>query len=42
MAEVLLCVHGVIWGIPLLLLMLGTGCYITWTTGFVQIRLLPA
>ncbi len=42
MTEVLLSVHGVIWGIPTLVLILGVGILITLKTGFVQFRQFPA
>lgn len=34
-------VSGVLWGIPLIVLILGTGIYLTIRIGFLQIRLLP-
>ena len=32
----------IVWGIPGLALLLGSGLYLSWRTGFVQVRLLPA
>ena len=34
-------IHGFVWGIPALVLMLGIGVYITVRTGFVQFALFP-
>ncbi|MEK4138454.1 sodium:alanine symporter family protein [Kurthia sp. FSL E2-0154] len=34
-------VSGVLWGVPLIVLILGTGIYLTIRIGFLQIRLLP-
>ena len=42
MTGILLSAHGVIWGIPMLLLILGVGLEITVKTGFAQFRLFPA
>lgn len=42
MSRVLLSAHGAVWGVPMLLLILGVGLWISLKTGFVQFRLLPA
>lgn len=34
--------HSVVWGVPGLVLILGTGIYLTFVTGFAQLRLFPA
>lgn len=39
--EFLGTVSGFIWGIPLLILIVGTGIYLTVRLGFLQVRLLP-
>ena len=41
MLETLSRINGVIWGMPALIMILGVGLYISWITGFVQIRLFP-
>ena len=41
MTGVLLSVHGAIWGIPMLVLIIGVGLWITVQTHFVQLRMLP-
>ena len=41
MTKILVSVHALIWGAPALVLILGVGLYISFRTGFVQIRLLP-
>ena len=41
MANFLEMIHGFLWGIPVLVLILGVGIYMSCITGFVQIRLLP-
>ena len=41
MTHVLLSVHGVIWGVPMLVLILGTGIRICVKTGFAPLGLLP-
>ena len=41
MHEILEWVNGVVWGLPLIILILGVGVYISVSTKFVQIRLLP-
>lgn len=35
-------IHGIVWGVPGLVMLLGTGIYLTAATGFVQLRLFPA
>ena len=42
MTGILLSIHGVVWGVPMLILILGVGLRITVKTGFVQFRLFPA
>ena len=42
MTDALLSAHGVVWGAPMMLLILGVGMGITVKTGFVQLRLFPA
>lgn len=42
MTGVLLSVHGVVWGIPMLVLILGVGLWITVHSGFAQLRFFPA
>lgn len=42
MAELLSRINGIIWGLPALVLIIGVGLYLTFQTGFVQIRLLPS
>lgn len=39
--EVLGTISGYVWGIPLLILIVGTGIYLTLRLGFLQLRLLP-
>ena len=39
MSRILLSVHGALWGVPMLVLILGVGLQIGYATGFVQIRL---
>lgn len=39
--EILKSVSDVLWGIPLLILIVGTGIFLTVRVGFLQIRLLP-
>ena len=34
-------INGLVWGVPMLILILGMGIYFTMRTGFVQLRLLP-
>ena len=41
MAEILESINHWIWGVPLLMLILGVGIYLTICTGFIQLRLLP-
>ena len=41
MRQVLLSVHGALWGVPMLLLILGVGLWITVKAGFPQIALFP-
>lgn len=41
MAEFLQRVHGLVWGAPALVMILGVGIYLTVRTGCVQLRLLP-
>lgn len=41
MVQILLSAHSVIWGIPMLVLILGVGLRITVKTGFAQFRLFP-
>ena len=41
MSEVLDFVNRIVWGAPALVLILGVGLYISFRTGFVQIRLFP-
>ena len=41
MKEALLSVHGVIWGLPMLVLILGTGLWLAVKTDFPQLRLFP-
>ena len=42
MNEILGSISSVIWGIPLLILIVGTGIYLTVRVGVLQVRLLPA
>ena len=39
MTKILEAIHGMIWGIPALILILGVGVYYTWKTDFAQLRL---
>ena len=39
--EILASISSFIWGLPLLVLIIGTGIYLTLRIGFLQIRLLP-
>lgn len=39
--EVLKTISGYVWGLPLLILLVGTGIYLTLRLGFLQIRTLP-
>ena len=39
--EFLGSVSSFLWGIPLLILIVGTGIYLTIRVGFLQVRLLP-
>ncbi len=39
--KVLESVSGLIWGLPLIILLIGTGIYLTIRVGFLQMRLLP-
>ena len=41
MTKVLESVHGCVWGLPTLVLIIGVGLYLTWVTRFAQLRLLP-
>lgn len=41
MTKVLETVHSIVWGIPVLVLIIGVGVYLTCLTRFAQIRLLP-
>ena len=41
MRDVLLSVHGAVWGLTMLALILGVGLWITVKTGFAQLRLFP-
>ncbi len=41
MTELLESVNAIVWGVPALALILGVGLYISFRTGFVQIRLFP-
>ena len=41
MTDALLSVHDAIWGIPMLLLILGIGIGLTYATGYAQITLFP-
>ena len=41
MSEILECIHGIVWGAPVLILIIGVGIYLTLRTGFVQLRLFP-
>ncbi|MDQ0213986.1 AGCS family alanine or glycine:cation symporter [Oikeobacillus pervagus] len=34
-------ISGIVWGLPLLILLVGTGIYLTFRIGFLQLRLLP-
>ena len=40
--KLLQWLHSVVWGVPGLILILGTGIYLTFVTGFAQLRLFPA
>ena len=42
MRGILLSVHGAVWGVPMLVLILGVGLWITVKAGFPQITLFPA
>lgn len=39
--EILGTISGYVWGVPLLILIVGTGIYLTVRLGFLQVRLLP-
>ena len=41
MTNILRTLHGILWGAPALLLILGVGLWLTVRTGFVQLMLLP-
>ena len=41
MLMVLEIANKLVWGIPALLLIIGVGAYLTWRTGFAQLRLFP-
>ncbi len=41
MTKVLESVHSFVWGVPMLVLIIGVGLYLSLMTGFAQIRLLP-
>ena len=41
MAQVLERVIACVWGVPMLVLILGVGLYLSCITGFAQLRLLP-
>lgn len=40
--KLLQWLHSVVWGVPGLILILGTGIYLTFVTGFAQLRFFPA
>jgi AGCS family alanine or glycine:cation symporter len=39
--EILARINSLVWGVPTLVLILGVGLYLTWRTGFGQLRLFP-
>ena len=39
MTKILEFIHGMVWGVPALVLILGVGAYLTFRSGFIQIRL---
>ena len=41
MLKVLECINRFVWGIPALVLIICVGAYLTWYTGFPQLRLFP-
>ena len=41
MDNFLISVNQYVWGVPMLVLILGTGIYISFCTGFIQVRLFP-
>lgn len=41
MENVLERINAFVWGVPSVVLILGTGIYLTWITGFAQFRLFP-
>ncbi len=41
MIEILKAVHGFVWGLPALVMILGVGLYLSLRTGFIQLRLFP-
>lgn len=41
MTKILEFIHGVVWGAPALILILGVGLYLSVRTGFAQLRLFP-
>lgn len=41
MTKFLSTLHSILWGAPVLLLILGVGIYYSWRTGFAQLRLFP-
>ena len=41
MTKILVSIHDLLWGAPALILILGVGLYLTFRTGFAQIRFLP-
>ena len=42
MEHIISTVNNVIWGIPALMMILGTGAYLSIATGFAQVRLFPS
>ena len=41
MTKILIGIHGVLWGAPALILILGVGLYLSIRTGFAQLTLFP-
>ncbi len=41
MSEILQVIYNAVWGAPALILILGVGIWLSWRTGFAQLRLLP-
>ena len=42
MEQIISAINSVVWGVPALVMILGTGTYLSFATGFAQLRLFPA